>query len=179
MTPPSLETSLRDAITQAVRALGLGTGAASVQVTLEPPRIAAHGDLATSVALQLAKAVRRPPLEIAERLAAQIQQRLISQAIVDRIEVKSPGFINFFLSRPLLYGTLTDILARRDQYGRSDVGRGTKVQVEFVSANPTGPLSVAHGRQAAVGLRDHDRAERRCQQHDGEELSERHDVTPA
>lgn len=138
-----------------VEALGLSPDQTrALQVVLEPPRIAAHGDLATSVALQLAKIERRPPLEVAQRLADQLPRQLAAAGFseaIERIEVKPPGFINFFLSRHALYDTLRQILTARERYGRSDVGRGTAIQIEFVSANPTGPLSVAHGRQAAVG----------------------------
>ena len=155
MTTPSLDQSLRQTLGQALDALALPADqCGALSVTLEPPRIAAHGDLATSVAMQLAKLLRRPPLELAQQVAAQWQQRLAADGLdrlVERVEVKPPGFVNLFLSRAALHETLSRVLAERESYGRCDVGQGTKTQVEFVSANPTGPLSVAHGRQAAVG----------------------------
>jgi len=155
MTATSLDVALSDALRRTLEALGVApSDAQDLQVRWEPPRLQAHGDLCTSVALQLAKRDRRPPLDVAgtivERLRAQLAAAGLQRA-VERIEVKPPGFINVFLSQQALYDTLALILTQRERYGQTDLGQGAKVQVEFVSANPTGPLSVAHGRQAAVG----------------------------
>ncbi len=151
----TLDQALRQALREAVEALGVPLDQlATLPLTWELPRIQAHGDLAASVAMPLAKIQRRPPLEIATALAGHLEQRLAAAGLrdrVDRLEVKPPGFVNLILSHRALTDTLTQILTEREQYGRATVGQGTKVQVEFVSANPTGPLSVAHGRQAAVG----------------------------
>ncbi|MBI4227584.1 MAG: arginine--tRNA ligase, partial [Candidatus Omnitrophica bacterium] len=151
----TLEQSLVQAFTHALDTFEMPADQRrAVAVTLGPPRIAAHGDLATSVALPLAKVVRRPPLEVAQQLVVQLQARLAADGtarLIERVEVKPPGFINLFLSRAALHEVLSRVLADRGRYGRCEIGRGTKTQVEFVSANPTGPLSVAHGRQAAVG----------------------------
>jgi arginyl-tRNA synthetase len=106
-----------------------------------------HGDLASNIALTLAKAAGRPPRE----LAAEICAALPASDLVARTEVAGPGFINFFLSEDSSLAVIRRILAEGGAFGRSDQGRGRKVQVEFVSANPTGPLHVGHGRGAAVG----------------------------
>lgn len=156
MKTVSLESALIKALEATSASLAGDGGAAGrpVSVILEPPRSQAHGDFATNVAMQLAKTVRRAPLEVAQQLAQSIPARLEKEGVADlieKIEIKPPGFINFFLSPKALYQTLADVLASRDNYGRTDLGQAEKIQVEFVSANPTGPLSVAHGRQAAVG----------------------------
>lgn len=154
MTPPkSLETLLEDAVRQSIATLAPPAGSPWL-VTVEPPRLEAHGDLCTSIALQLAKRIQRPPLEVAGALVDHLKRSLAAGglgSLIDRIEVKPPGFINFFLSHQALAETLRRILTERESFGRTDLGQGTRVQIEFVSANPTGPLSVAHGRQAAVG----------------------------
>ena len=116
-------------------------------VQLERTRDPAHGDLASNVALAGARHFRMPPRQLAEALCA----ALPANSIVARTEIAGPGFINFFLSADSQLSALRDILRRRDRYGHSDEGGGRKVQVEFVSANPTGPLHVGHGRGAAVG----------------------------
>jgi len=126
-----------------------GMGApAGHPVALERPRNPEHGDWATNVALTLAKPLGRAPRQIAEELAAGIDA---AAAGVQAVEVAGPGFINFRLSSGYLQAGLADILAAGDAYGRSNAGAGRSVNVEFVSANPTGPLHIGHGRQAALG----------------------------
>jgi arginyl-tRNA synthetase len=117
-------------------------------VTLERPRNPEHGDWATNVALTLAKPLRKPPRQIADELAERIDA---AAAGVASIEVAGPGFINFRLAGDVLSQGLASILAAGEAYGRSDAGAGRAVAVEFVSANPTGPLHIGHGRQAALG----------------------------
>ncbi len=124
------------------------------EISLDSPRQAAHGDLAASAALQLASRTKRPPMEIAGAVAQKVQELLRGselEAAIERIEAKPPGFVNFILSRKFLHAVLKQVLEEGSVYGRGTLGKGKKVMVEFVSANPTGPLSVAHGRQAAVG----------------------------
>lgn len=117
-------------------------------VTLERPRNPDHGDWATNVALTLAKPLGRPPRQIADELAQRLDA---SAAGVSAVEVAGPGFINFRLAQDYLSGGLAAILAAGDDWGRSEGGAGTAVNIEFVSANPTGPLHIGHGRQAALG----------------------------
>jgi len=117
-------------------------------VELERPRDPAHGDVATNLALALAKSLKQKPRAVAERLVATLQ---LPQGLVRKIEIAGPGFINFFLAEAQLASVLEAVLAAGERYGRGDGGRGTRVNVEFVSANPTGPLHVGHGRGAALG----------------------------
>ena len=117
-------------------------------VTLERPRNPEHGDWATNVALTLAKKLGRAPRQIADELAASIDRDAAGVASVD---VAGPGFINFRLAGDLLAQGLAAIVAGGEHYGKSDDGKGQRVAVEFVSANPTGPLHIGHGRQAALG----------------------------
>ena len=116
-------------------------------ILLERARDARHGDFSTPVALGLARALRRRPREVAEQIVA----RLPDAAEVARVEVAGPGFINFHLSGAALRAVVSEIAAAGEAYGRSRTGGGRRVQVEFVSSNPTGPLHVGHGRNAAYG----------------------------
>ncbi len=119
---------------------------------VEHGRGEAHGDLTTPVAMRLGKMARRNPREVAEEIAGAIRSAADSfGGAVDRVEVAGPGFANIFLTRAYWLGLVRQILADGPRYGRSEAGKGRKVQIEFASANPTGPLSVAHGRQAAFG----------------------------
>ena len=156
MIPPTaFEEALRRLIRQALEELsGASEGVADLEIPLEPPRQAAHGDLATSVALQLASRRKQPSLEVASAVAEKIQELLGGSELegsVQQVEAKPPGFVNFTLSRAFLHAVLKQILEQGSDYGRGTLGSGKKAMVEFVSANPTGPLSVAHGRQAALG----------------------------
>ena len=137
-----------DAIRSALDDVLLGMGAEVDTITLERPRDPAHGDLATNVALTLAKPLGRPPRQIAEDIANSLD---LAAAGVDSVEIAGPGFLNFRLASGAVASVIDDILRSDEVWGRSTVGRGQAVMVEFVSANPTGPLHVGHGRQAALG----------------------------
>ncbi len=117
-------------------------------VPLEAPRQREHGDLASSLALVLARAHRRPPRELALAL---IDRLTLDPRRVAQVSVAGPGFINFQLGSPWILEQLAGILTHSERFGDSAVGAGAKVQVEFVSANPTGPLNVVSARAAAVG----------------------------
>ena len=119
----------------------------AAMVTLERPKQANHGDYATSVALQLAKPLGRPPREIAQALVV----ALPASPWLDSTAIAGPGFINLRLKPAAKQATVRTILLGGPRYGRSGAGAGQRVVVEFVSANPTGPLHVGHGRQAALG----------------------------
>ncbi len=116
-------------------------------IALERPKQAAHGDYATNVALQHAKALGRNPREFAQALVA----ALPPSELVAKTEIAGAGFVNIFLTPAARQSVVAQVLSRRDAFGRSDARRGETVMVEFVSANPTGPLHVGHGRQAALG----------------------------
>ncbi len=133
---------------------GLGDLPPSFSVVLEVPAIKEHGDLSCNAALLLSRVFRSHPVDLAEKIKAVLQLRLAASDIgkkIFAIDVVKPGFINFRLN-PGVYGeALGDIPAEGALYGRTLLGNGKRVLVEFVSANPTGPLTVAHARQAAVG----------------------------
>ncbi|HWM69318.1 MAG TPA: arginine--tRNA ligase [Steroidobacteraceae bacterium] len=116
-------------------------------IAVERTRDPKHGDFATNIALRLAKPARRNPRELAQAIIA----ALPSNSLVARTEVAGGGFINFFLTTDAYARELTKLHELGDRYGRSNLGNGEKVMLEFVSANPTGPLHVGHGRQAAYG----------------------------
>ncbi len=124
-----------------------GARLAPAEIPVERSRDGGHGDFASPVAMALARTLKRKPREIAELIAG----CLPADPRVARVEVAGPGFLNFFLTADALTGVVATVLDAGDSYGRSDVGAGTRVQVEFVSANPTGPLHVGHGRGAAYG----------------------------
>jgi arginyl-tRNA synthetase len=123
-------------------------GADGVEFVLERPRDAGHGDLATNLAMVLARRERANPRKTAERVLDELR---LSPALVERTEIAGPGFINFWLAQDQLASAHRRILEQGAAYGRSTSGAGLKVNVEFVSANPTGPLHVGHGRGAALG----------------------------
>ncbi|MCD2322406.1 arginine--tRNA ligase [Sphingomonas sp. IC-56] len=116
-------------------------------VTVEPPRDATHGDLATNAAMVLAKPAGTNPRALAEKIAAELQK--LDE--VSAVSVAGPGFINLTLSDDTWRGELNEILGTADAYGRSSVGEGTTVNIEYVSANPTGPMHMGHCRGAVVG----------------------------
>ncbi|MFC1594393.1 arginine--tRNA ligase [Candidatus Omnitrophota bacterium] len=118
--------------------------------TLDIPKNPTHGDASSNIALQLAREVKEAPLSIAQKLHDELQSQT-STKLFSKIEVKPPGFINFFLSSEALFEAAQDVLSKKERYAQTNAGKGKKIQIEFVSANPTGPLSVAHARQAAVG----------------------------
>ncbi len=118
------------------------------RLVLERPRIKEHGDIATPLALSLARVLKKNPIHIAERIASELS---FPGGEVSRIEVAKPGYINLHVAPSRLAENLKEIMAEGDRFGSSDVGGGTKCQIEYVSANPTGPLVVVSARAAAVG----------------------------
>ena len=124
------------------------------EITLEVPADKKHGELSSNVAMRLTKILQKNPVSIAEEFVTILQKNISTSVLkgkIQKIEIKKPGFINFFLTTDAFYEILYDVFKKGKDYGRSKQGRGQKLQIEFVSANPTGPLSVAHARQAAVG----------------------------
>src|SRR5438093_1949459 len=120
----------------------LPAGIDQSRIVVEPPREAAHGDMATNAAMVLAKDARKKPRELAEAIA----EKLRTDAIIAKVEVAGPGFINLTLKPAAWIGALRAVLEAGTDYGRSAVGQGARVNVEYVSVNPTGPLHVGHGR---------------------------------
>ncbi|MBF0528950.1 MAG: arginine--tRNA ligase [Deltaproteobacteria bacterium] len=117
-------------------------------LVIEAPRDPSHGDWATNAAMLMAKVEKKAPRKIAEIILANLND---TDGYLERVEIAGPGFINFTLSRKWWEQTLRRIIKQNRDYGRGEHGQGRKVQVEFVSANPTGPLHVGHGRGAAIG----------------------------
>lgn len=123
-------------------------------IEIEKPAEKEHGDFSSNIALKSAKIFRKSPLLIAEDIVKSITETLEQSDIassINKIEVKAPGFINFYLSDDAVFKIIEEVFTEKDAFGSSDLGKREKIQIEFVSANPTGPLSVAHARQAAVG----------------------------
>lgn len=138
------ESAIRDAI----EAVLSGMGVESAKIQLERPKDPAHGDLATNVALTLASVLKRQPRAIAEEIAERLD---LDAAGVQAVEIAGPGFLNFRLDPRQVAAVLEDVMVAGTGYGRTDVGEGRPIMVEFVSANPTGPLHIGHARQAALG----------------------------
>ncbi|GGE25983.1 arginine--tRNA ligase [Primorskyibacter flagellatus] len=147
----NLFADIRGAVTDALNAMmaegALPGGLDLSAVTVEPPRDAGHGDMATNAAMVLAKPAGKKPRDIAEALAA----KLGSDPRITSTEVAGPGFLNLRIDPKAWAGVIAAVLADGPQYGRSDMGQGLKVNVEYVSANPTGPLHVGHTRGAVFG----------------------------
>lgn len=130
-----------------VAANSLDAGAAISAIQLERPKNTQHGDFSTNLAMTLAKPLRQNPRAIAESLI----KALPASEYVEKVEIAGAGFINFYLSPSAKQAVVREIQRQGEKYGTNDSGQSRKVQVEFVSANPTGPLHVGHGRGAAVG----------------------------
>ncbi len=138
------ESQIRAELARVAAALG----APEAAFVLERPRDTGHGDLSTNLAMLLAKSLKTNPRALAERVISELR---IPASVVARTEIAGPGFINFWLAQDALATLLQAIIGAGASYGRQDFGAGQRVNVEFVSANPTGPLHVGHGRGAALG----------------------------
>lgn len=118
------------------------------EIEVEEPNAGSHGDFSTNISMVMASIQKMPPRKIAEAIIKNIND---PGGMLDKTEIAGPGFINFFLNKHSWHPVLQKIHEQDALYGASDIGKGKKIQVEFVSANPTGPLHVGHGRGAAVG----------------------------
>lgn len=137
-------------VNKVVKGLDLAADAPELdlrRVAVEPPRDAAHGDLATNAAMVLAKQLKMKPRDLAEKIA----EGLRADSEVEAVDVAGPGFINIRVSRVVWERVITEVVAKGKKFGESSRGNGLKVNVEYVSANPTGPLHVGHTRGAVVG----------------------------
>jgi len=146
-----VKAQLRELVLQAIKSLQNDTVLPADLVlpgfVIERARNREHGDFACNIAMLLAKPARAKPRELAEKLVA----ALPANALVEKVEIAGPGFINFYLAASAYHAEVRQILDVGDAYGRSESGAGKTVGVEFVSANPTGPLHVGHGRNAVIG----------------------------
>jgi len=147
---PSHKQTIAQLLSDAVGSL-LPEGQARPEIVLERPKQAAHGDIACNVALQLAKPLGTNPRELAGKIADAIRADARGQRLVAAVEIAGPGFINLRLSAAARADVIAAVFAEGDRYGAANTHDGAPVLVEFVSANPTGPLHVGHGRQAALG----------------------------
>ncbi|MDH5284579.1 MAG: arginine--tRNA ligase, partial [Gemmatimonadota bacterium] len=139
---------MSDLIRAELARVAAALGADGAAFVLERPRDTGHGDLSTNLAMALAKPLRASPRKLAEQVVGMLA---IPTDVVSRIEIAGPGFINFWLAEDALASLLARIIVAGPAYGRDDFGSGHRINVEFVSANPTGPLHVGHGRGAAIG----------------------------
>ncbi len=143
----SVKLELLGALGLALEKLSPGAG---VKAVFESPKVAAHGDLATTVAMQLAKPLKLNPRQLAEKLRLELLETPQFGRWVQAVDIAGPGFINITLKASAKQQVVRDILAQGARFG-SQAANGKRIMVEFVSANPTGPLHVGHGRQAALG----------------------------
>lgn len=143
-----VKTKLKEEIKAAVLKANFAAEEQIPDVVLEIPKEKAHGDYSTNMAMQLARVAKRAPRAIAEELIAHFDR---SKASIEKIELAGPGFINFYMDNSYLTDLIPTILQAGEKYGDTTVGNHEKVQVEFVSANPTGDLHLGHARGAAVG----------------------------
>ena len=139
---------MSDPIRAELERVAAGFGADGLEFVLERPRDAGHGDLATNLAMLLARRERSKPRDMADRVVAELR---LPSSLVSKVEIAGPGFINFWLAENQLAAAVAAILGQGRDYGRSTEGADLKVNIEVVSANPTGPLHVGHGRGAALG----------------------------
>jgi arginyl-tRNA synthetase len=139
---------LKDEIKAAVIKAGLAEEAQIPDVLLEIPKEKAHGDYSTNMAMQLARVAKKAPRMIADEIVANFDKE---KGSIDKIEIAGPGFINFYMNNSYLTDLVPSILKAGSSYGETNIGNNEKVQVEFVSANPTGDLHLGHARGAAVG----------------------------
>lgn len=144
----TVKEQLKEEIYQSIEKAALAKREEVPTIVLETPKEKAHGDYASNIAMQLARIAKKPPRAIAEAIAANIDKQ---KASVTKIDIAGPGFINFFLDSQYLTAIVPSIVEAGDKYGESEFGKGSKVQVEFVSANPTGSLHLGHARGAAYG----------------------------
>ena len=128
-----------------------GTGIVLPEITLERPRDPAHGDLACNLAMQLARSLKKNPRELAQQFVGALMAHPTRQGLIDAVEVAGPGFINLRVALSVKQDVVRRVFIDAQCFGRTNDGKDHKVLVEFVSANPTGPLHVGHGRQGALG----------------------------
>ncbi len=150
----SIEQTLKDNIWSALKNSGLDKFCSPEDIELEFAPAPGFGDISSNICLRLAKSARKAPMAMAQEVARYASQAIENSSFreyVQEIKAEGTGFINFYLTPVYFWGVLAQILEKKQDYGRSKLGNLEKVMIEFVSANPTGPLSVAHARQAAVG----------------------------
>lgn len=126
-------------------------GVPDTPVTLERPKCSEHGDIACNIAMQLARVLKQKPRDIAEKIVAFIKNEDKNGELISSVEIAGPGFINIRVANTALQDIVRQVLTNKDQYGCVDTHKNESVLLEFVSANPTGPLHLGHARQGALG----------------------------
>lgn len=144
----SVEQTLKNEIKKAVLTANICAEEELPEIELETPKEKSHGDFATNIAMQLARIAKRAPRQIAEQIVAEIDEQ---KAQVKKIDIAGPGFINFFMDDAYLHDVIQTVLEQGDDYGKTNVGQNTRIQVEFVSMNPTGEPHLGHARGAVFG----------------------------
>ncbi|MFP7231305.1 arginine--tRNA ligase [Bacillus subtilis] len=139
---------LKEEIKAAVLKAGLAEESQLPNVVLETPKDKTHGDYSTNMAMQLARVAKKAPRQIAEEIVAHFDK---GKASIDKLDIAGPGFINFYMNNQYLTKLIPSVLEAGEAYGETNIGNGERIQVEFVSANPTGDLHLGHARGAAVG----------------------------
>lgn len=139
---------LKEEIKAAVLKAGLAEESQIPNVVLETPKDKTHGDYSTNMAMQLARVAKKAPRQIAEEIVAHFDK---GKASIEKLDIAGPGFINFYMNNQYLTKLIPSVLEAGEAYGETNIGNGERVQVEFVSANPTGDLHLGHARGAAVG----------------------------
>ncbi|WP_213422194.1 arginine--tRNA ligase [Bhargavaea massiliensis] len=147
-TVEQIKQQLKDALAGAVGKAGLVEAADMPDVMLETPKSKENGDYATNIAMQLTKIAKKPPRAIAEAIVGNLDTE---GTPIQSVDIAGPGFINITIKTDYLGDVVKDVLEKGENFGRSDAGEGEKIQVEFVSANPTGDLHLGHGRGASIG----------------------------
>lgn len=142
-----MEKILRDILIKAINSEQLAVSNIEVQI----PKEETFGDLSTPIAMGLSKTLKRPPKKIAEDIVNVIKEDERGFEVFEKIEIAGPGFINFTFSKKFLCDELKELIKKREDFLKEDIGKGKRIQIEFVSANPTGPLHLGHGRGAALG----------------------------
>ena len=128
-----------------------GLGVSGVPVVLERPKVESHGDVACNVAMQVAKSLKKNPREVGQAIADALKVNPAAAGLIDAVEVAGPGFINLRLALSVKQEVVRLALRERECFGTTSAHAGHRVMIEFVSANPTGPLHLGHARQAALG----------------------------
>lgn len=143
-----VQQSIKEALVDAIQKANLVEDTNALNIHLETPRSKENGDYATNIAMQLTKLAKKPPRAIAEAILDNLET---AGTNIEKIDIAGPGFMNITLRKDYLAKVVTTVLEQGSNYGRTDAGKGNKVQVEFVSANPTGDLHLGHARGASVG----------------------------
>ena len=139
------------ALPEIITDLGLSSSLTSLNYDVELPRVKTHGDLSINLAFQIGRLLKKNPYEIAQKCQSVLNRQIKEPSWIQEITVEKPGFINFRLTERFYAEILPMIKKEDEKFGKTQTGSGSKVIIEFVSANPTGPLTIAHGRQAAIG----------------------------